>query len=61
MQVKLKHNWIWKYANPDQKTYSQELPVGTNGLTIYQKNNDLYLATYITDGLSEISIVNFNK
>ena len=41
--------------------YSQELPVGTNGLTVYQKNNDLYLTTYITYGLSKISIVDFDK
>ena len=71
MQVKIKDNGIWKYANPDQKQafenyknrpmYSQELPVGTNGLTVYQKNNVLYLTTYITYGLSEISIVDFDK
>ena len=70
MQVKIKDNGIWKYANPDQKQafenyknrpmYSQELPVGTNGLTVYRKNNDSYLATYITDGLSEIPIADFN-
>ncbi len=70
MQVKIKYNGVWQYANPDQKLafetyknrpmYSQELPVETNGLTVYRKNNDSYLATYITNGQNEIPIADFD-
>ncbi len=70
MSIKVKYNESWIYANPDQvlafnnyknrPIYSHELPVTTNGLTVYRKNNDPYLATYIKDGEKEIPIANFD-
>lgn len=70
MRVKIKYNGKWIYANPNQKIafenykkrprYSQETPMTTNGWTVYRKNDDPYLPTYITDGTDEIPIADFD-
>lgn len=70
MQIKIKYNNNWQLANPDQKQafenyknrpmYSQELPVTTNGLTVYRKYNDPYLPTYISDGQNILPIADFD-
>lgn len=70
MQIKVKYNGVWQYANPDQKlafenfknrpVYFPHLPVTTNELSVYRKNNDPYLPTYISDGQNEIPIADFD-
>jgi hypothetical protein len=70
MQIKIKHNGVWQYANPDQKqafenfknrpAYFPQLPITTNDLSVYRKYNDPYLPTYISDGQNEIPIADFD-
>jgi len=70
MQIKIKYNGVWQYANPDQKqafenfknrpAYFPQLPVSTNELSVYRKYNDPYLPTYISDGQNEIPIADFD-
>ena len=69
MQIKVRQNNNWIYANPDyceafrnyknQPIYHPEEPVSTNGLTVYRTNNDAYLPTYIRDREAIYPIADF--
>ena len=69
MQIKVKQNNCWIYANPNycqsyqnyknQPIYHQEEPVTTGSLTVYRTNNDVYLPTYIRDGDNIYPIADF--
>jgi len=70
MDIKIKYNGVWQFANPDQNVaftnyknrsiYTPEGPVSTGDLTVYRTNNDPYLPTYITDGTNAFPIADFS-
>jgi hypothetical protein len=69
MQIKIRYNSTWNYANPDycqayknyknQPIYHPEEPVTTGRLTVYRTNNDVYLPTFIRDGDAIYPIADF--
>ena len=69
MQIKIRYNSTWIYANPDyvqayqnyknQPIYHPEEPVTTGSLTVYRTNNDVYLPMFIRDGTAVYPIADF--
>jgi hypothetical protein len=66
MNIKIKNNNLWIPAGTEESEayinyksriqYYREEPITTNNLTVFRENNDVFMATYIKNNLTELVI-----